>query len=361
MINIPVKDIVAKIVEKTGLSEQEIREKISLKLKELSDLVSEEGAAHIIANELGVKLFDTSGKLQIKNILVGMRNVEIIGKIVKKYELREFDVNNRKGKVANLLIGDETGVIRVVLWNDATNVFNELKENDVIRIKGAYVKENNGRKELHLGQDSKIIVNPEGETINVRERKIYSRKNISELNENDENTEILATIVQVYDLKFFEVCPLCNKRAREREEGFFCEQHNIVKPNYNYVLNLFLDDGTGNIRTIFWKQQTQKLLKKSDDEILLFKENLGDFEKIKSELLGNMIKVVGKVNNNTVMNRIEFSADMVFTDINPEEEIERMNKTSETKTESTPEKEIKSTEISEELSFTEEDFEDIDF
>src|SRR3989344_7461955 len=119
MIKIPIEDIYAKIREKASITDQEIDEKINLKLKQLSGLISREGAAHIIANELGIKLFDAvSGRLQIKNILPGMRSVETIGRVRQLYEVHSFQSENRSGKVASFILGDETGFIRVVMWGD---------------------------------------------------------------------------------------------------------------------------------------------------------------------------------------------------------------------------------------------------
>ena len=87
MIKLPLSDIISKIKQKSQLSEQEINAKIDKKLDQLSGLISKEGAAHIIANELGIKLFEeTSGRLQIKNILAGMRNVETLGKIQRLFD-----------------------------------------------------------------------------------------------------------------------------------------------------------------------------------------------------------------------------------------------------------------------------------
>ena len=67
MIKIPYEEIVLKINESTKMPASEIEERVEKKLKQLSGLISKEGAAHIIANELGVKLFEASGgKLEIK-------------------------------------------------------------------------------------------------------------------------------------------------------------------------------------------------------------------------------------------------------------------------------------------------------
>jgi len=328
MINIPLPQIKERISQKTGLSEDEVNQKIKSKLKQLPGLISEEGAAHIVANELGVKLFDIGEKLQIKNILSGMRNVDVVGKVLQKYELREFNKENTSGKVANFMIGDETGVVRVVLWNKQADLINQLQERDVVKIRGGYVRENNGKKEVHLSEISKLIINPPGVTVEVKPYAPAAaegvRKQISDIKEDDANIEILATIVQVFDINFFEVCPQCSKRIRLKDEGFVCQTHGKVTPEYNYVLNLYLDDGSDNIRVVFWRQQIEELLNMDKPQIMSFKDDPSKFEPIKTELLGNIIKVSGRANKNQNFDRIELVANKVDKSPDPDEEIKKL-------------------------------------
>jgi len=334
MINVPVQDIIVKIAKNSGLSESEIRDKIKAKIDQLYGLVSEEGAAHILANEYGIKLFEVSGELKIKDILMGMKSVDVVGKVIRKYELREFNTEKRKGKVANLMMGDETGTIRVVFWNDKTNDFTQIKDEDIVKIKGAYVRDNAGRKELHMGDSSHIIINPANVSVNAREKKEYAKKHIAELAEGM-SAEIMGTILQVFDIKFFEVCSKCNKRLRMRDESFACDEHGIQTPMYNYVMNVYLDDGTGNIRTIFWKQQSQRLLKLNDNEFNAIRIAPEMFEKYKTDMLGVQIKVLGTVKNN-IMGRLEFNSEIVFTDLNPDHEIELLDHMREVALETRP-------------------------
>ena len=56
MIKIPYEVLFEKIKEKTNLPEQEIIAEIQERMNQLSGLISKEGAAHILANELGIKL-----------------------------------------------------------------------------------------------------------------------------------------------------------------------------------------------------------------------------------------------------------------------------------------------------------------
>jgi len=333
MINIPLPQIKERISQKTGLSMDDINQKIKAKLRQLPGLISEEGAAHIVANELGVKLFDMGAgeKLQIKNILAGMRNVDVVGKVLQKYELREFTKENTSGKVANFLLGDETGVIRVVLWHKQAELLGQFNEGDILKIRGGYVRENNNRKEVHLNDMSKLIINPPGITVDAKPftPQVSTRKQIADIVEADTNVELLATIVQVFDINFFEVCPQCNKRIRLKDEGFMCQTHGKVEPDFNYVLNLYLDDGSDNIRAVFWRDQVEQLLDMDKSQIMSFKEDPSKFEPLKTELLGNIVKVSGRANKNQNFDRIEFIANKVDKNPNPDEEIKKLKEEAE--------------------------------
>jgi len=332
MISMPLEQAIEKIKEKTSLSEEEINNKINTKLDQLSGLVSKEGAAYIIANELDVKLFEqTSGKLQIKNILAGMRDVETIGKLTRKFDIREFNVNGRQGKVGSFIIGDETGTIRIVCWGSKADELTKLKEGDIVKINSGYVKENNGLKEVHMNDKSIISLNPEGITIDSvtqTEKPSPTRKNIQELDENSNNVELFGTIVQSFEPRFFEVCPTCGKRAKPVEGNFNCAQHGNVAPDYSYVMNVVLDDGTETIRSVFFREQAEKLLAKTKEEILNYKTNPQSFDAVKNELLGNQIKIIGRATKNQMFDRLEFITNDVNINPDPKKEIEKLEQTS---------------------------------
>jgi replication factor A1 len=330
MIKMPFDEIIGKIKEKSGVSDAEINSKIDKKLEQLSGLISKEGAAHIIANEMGIKLFDqVSGRLQIKNILPGMRDVETVGKVLQVFEVREFMRQESVGKVGSFIIGDETGTIRVVCWGDKTEAIGELKPDSIVKIVSGYIKENNGRKEIHLNDRSKLIMNPPDEKVGevaaaAAETASAARKKISELKEDDSNVELLGTIVQVFEPRFFEVCPQCGGRAAPRDGKFYCKRHDAVEPAYSSVFNVFLDDGTDNVRVVFFRNQAEKLVGKSAQEMLVYKDAPEKFEEVKNALLGNIIKVTGRVKKNEMFQRIDFVTNEVDPNPDPGKEIERL-------------------------------------
>ncbi len=325
MIHVPLSQIINKIKEEKGLSEAEINSKIEAKLSQLSGLISKEGAAHIVANELGVKVLELGGKLKIKNILTGMRSVETVGKVVRIFETRDFKTENREGKVGSFIIGDETGTIRIVCWGNQADKIKELNENDIVVIQSGYVRNNNGNKEVHLNDRSRLIINPPNETVGeVKTTSTRTRKKIKELTENDTDVELFGTIVQSFDPRFFEVCSLCNKRLKQTENGFICQEHGKVDAKYSYVFNVVLDDGSDSIRVVCFKNQAENLLGKTEEDILNLRENPVLFEPLKNDLLGQMVKVVGRVSMNTMFDRMEFIAQLVFTNPEHEEEIARL-------------------------------------
>ncbi|MFH0875488.1 MAG: OB-fold nucleic acid binding domain-containing protein [archaeon] len=342
MIKIPKETVIAKIKEKTGLSESEIDKKIKEKLNSLSGLISEEGAAHIVANQLGVKLVLEANSQKIKDIIPGLKNVDVTGKIVRKYELKEFESKDRKGKLISFLLGDETGVIRAVAWNDKADLFTDINENEVIKIEAGYSKENRENKaELHLGDRAKVskVKDVKIDIAQTNVQSQFERKKIDQLNGGEDNIEILGTIVQTFDPKFFEVCPNCAKRARQQGDLFVCDEHGSVTPNYSYVMNLVIDDGSANIRAVLWKNQTQRLLLKTDEEILSLRNS--SFEEVKTDLLGKIVKLSGRCTKNAMFERLEFVVQLVYAAPDPEEEIARLNKKLKDPVKETPVKKTK--------------------
>jgi len=318
----PMPDILARIKEKTGLQEAELLVKIDAKCTALAGLISKEGAAHIIANELGVKLFESNGK--IRDLLPGMRNVEFLGRVTQLFEVRDFQrADGSAGKVGSFLAGDDTGVIRVVCWGSQADVLKQVTVGTPVKVSGGLVRESQrGFKEVHMNDHSKVLVNPNE---NVPEVKAYKapRKTLKELQESDEQVEILGTIVQVFDQKFFEVCPQCGTRLKEVEGQWVCDEHSALMPDYSYLVNVFLDDGTENMRVVLFRNQAERLLTKTKEQMIAYRVNPETFEPLKTELLGEQFRFIGRAKKNTFFDRIEFIANQVYKAV-PEEELARL-------------------------------------
>jgi len=79
------------------------------------------------------------------------RRVYTVVKVVSKTEPREVTsrIDNSPHRVAEALVGDDTGSIYLTLWDD---VIDEVEEGQVLDIKNAYVNLFRGSMRLNLGR-----------------------------------------------------------------------------------------------------------------------------------------------------------------------------------------------------------------
>lgn len=348
MMRISKEEIVQKIISSKNISREQVEEKIKAKINTLSNLVSEQGAAYIVANELGVNLNPSSesGFLKINQLSHDMRNVNVYVRMVNLEAVREFEKKGIPSKVANVLVSDGTGNCRLVIWDSRVSKFEngEIKPNDILKVTSCYVKNNEySGMEIHMRDKSALEINPadapdlpEITSIKINKENFgYTRKNISEIGEN-ERVEILGTIVQVFMQRpFYEVCSECGARVKREETKFSCRQHGIVKPAYKMVMGIVLDDSTGNVKTTFFGKNVEELISmtsmeafekatKMSDELIAIKE-------AEPKLLGKQIIVKGKVRLNSYSGNIELIANEVEKDINFEKEISNIKSPQETK------------------------------
>ena len=320
MMGLDLNEIISKIKEKSGLSEEDIKLKISQKRDKLNGLVSEEGAAHIVANEIGIDLMDSIRKhgLKINKLQPGMR-IGVTGKIIKTYEVRSFSKGDRNGKVGSFLVGDETGLIRIVLWDEAHIAkmeSGEIKEDVLIKVENGNVRENNGYKEMHLGNYSKLDLNPPGvedikviqtgQQIGSIETGDLKISKLSEANTGD-NISIYGTIVQLYDPRFYDGCPECGKKVVDGN----CSTHQTVIAKKIPILNFFVDDGHGGMRGVAFREEVAKVLGVEESEVEKFSDDLPAFEIVKIKVLGTQMIFSGRVTSNQMYDRNEFMVKSV--------------------------------------------------
>jgi ssDNA-binding replication factor A large subunit len=332
MFKLNYDEIINRIVEEKGISKEEVENKVNSKMEKLSGLISKEGAIHIIANEYGINVFYDLGKkrFKINELKEGMRSVEVVGKIIRKYDTREFKTDKREGKVGSVLIGDETGIIRFVFWD--INLIDRLentKEDDILKVMNGYIRNNQGYLEVHVGSQGDFEVNPAGETVgeinqNSSSRVGVLRKKIADLNQN-EFVEVFGTIVQVFEPRFYEACNECNRKVNPQGDDYICSEHGKVAIRYIPIVNAFFDDGSGNIRLVCFRDIASKLLKISEDEVQKFRVGNENFEEIRKKVLGDQIIVRGKINKNEMFDRIELVASDI-KEADPRKLIEELSK-----------------------------------
>lgn len=89
----------------------------------------------------------------ISEIQARQGSIELEGKIIQKDKPREFEKFGNKGKVCNCTIENESGEIKLTLWNDDVDKFNV---GDKIKITNGYCNEFQGEKQLTAGKFGKV-------------------------------------------------------------------------------------------------------------------------------------------------------------------------------------------------------------
>ncbi|HTZ41987.1 MAG TPA: DUF2240 family protein [Candidatus Omnitrophota bacterium] len=295
------ENILDRISKSSGLGKEEIERRIEAKRAKLSGLISREGAAQVIAAELGIS-FDNE-KLKIGELLPTMRKVNVIGKIISISPVRSFVRNDKPGKVVNLVIADETSNVKAVLW-DVNHIglieSGQVTTGKVIEISNASMRGG----EVHLGSFSDMKLSSQ-EIKNIAEGRIVKEKKIADL-QNSDSAKIRAFIVQSFGPKIFEICPECRKKAIPEADGFSCEQHGRIVPERRALFNLVLDDGSETIRAVVFSDNFEKLGITEWDS--------GDTDRLfvqKEELLGKEMFFSGNIRNNKFFNNLELITEQI--------------------------------------------------
>lgn len=118
--------------------------------------------------------------MKISELKTNQGNVEVEGEISEIGETRAFNKYGRELKVANAILKDDSGSIKLTLWNDDVARF---KEGDRIKIVNGYVSEFQGEKQLTSGKFGRMEKVGGGEEKSGREDKGIKSEVDKELND----------------------------------------------------------------------------------------------------------------------------------------------------------------------------------
>ncbi len=176
----------------------------------------------------------------VADVEEGMNDVSLEGEVIKVSGVNTFSRDDgSEGRVANLVVGDSSGWIRVTMWDGRADDAGEFQQGDVARVEDGYVREREGDVELHVGDrgtvehgNSDVEFQPEGTPI--------------EEVEEDE----------VYDLAGVVTDP-GEVRSFDRDDG-----------SKGRVRNVRIQDSTGELRVALWGEHADRDLMAGDEVVL---------------------------------------------------------------------------------------------
>jgi len=184
--------------------------------------------------EIDVSLSDS---YTVEELSMGLSDVTLVGKLLDvDDDYRTFDRDDgTEGRVGNVAIGDETGRIRVTLWDEATDLLTELDAGEVVEVVDGYVRERDGDLELHVGSRGTI------EAVDEDVEYVPETTAIDDVEMGD-TVDIAGAVIETDD-----------KRTFDRDDG-----------SQGQVRNVRVRDDTGDIRVALWGEKADRAIGLAD-------------------------------------------------------------------------------------------------
>lgn len=238
------EEVVERILSaKEGLTKEEVLRLVDGKKREAEGYLTEEGAALIVASELGVDVAREPLRTEvlIRDLVSGLNDVTVPGRVIIVYPPRTFTRSDgTEGKVARLLIADKSGTLKVTLWDDKASLVEEgkVEEGQIVRISHGYMREGfDGKLELHVGTRGFVQVStPEAADQEYPSVTRFLQK-IDEVTKGRERASLVGVVQRVSPVSTFK-----------RQDG-----------SVGKVMRVWLNDETGEIALVLWDRKVEEL------------------------------------------------------------------------------------------------------
>ena len=178
-----------------------------------------------------------SDEYTVEDLALGRSDVTLRGRVLATEPVRTFSRDDgSEGRVANLVLGDETGRIRVTLWDERADLAERFDPGESVEVVDGYVRERDGDLELHVGSRGTV----EGLDEDVR----YVPEAVDIASVEIGQTVDLAGVIRSAD----------PKRTFDRDDG-----------SEGQVRNVRLQDATGDIRVAMWGEKADVDLAPGDE------------------------------------------------------------------------------------------------
>ena len=206
--------------------EASVREKV----EQMDGLADEETAAMLVAHELRESGGEVDG---VADVDPDMDEVKFVAKVTSVGEVRTFERDGEDepdGKVANVEVADETGRVRVSLWDDLAEGVErgELETGDVLRVAG---RPKDGYSGVEVSVDRAEV--DEDVEVDVQVQDVYRVEDLS-LGLSDVN--LRGRVLSTDSVRTFD-----------RDDG-----------SEGRVSNLTLGDPTGRVRVTLWDERADR-------------------------------------------------------------------------------------------------------
>ena len=238
------QELIREIQRKNPLiSQEQIHERLQVERAKTGGLLGDETLLRLIAAKFGVQVqqnnIQNSGTLKTSRLFAGLYDVTVSGRLIAVFPAKTFQGAEKSGKFATLMIADEEGLLRVVLWNEKAELVErgELKSGQAVKLLHGYTREDRyGKTELHLGTKSQIEVEPQSKVNEYPSIDKFTVK-INTLNVGCGNVNLSGIVKEIL------------------AENSFIKSDSSV----GTVIRLTLVDDSGQVLVVFWNEKATEL------------------------------------------------------------------------------------------------------
>ncbi|MDG6223916.1 MAG: hypothetical protein QCI82_00205 [Candidatus Thermoplasmatota archaeon] len=187
-------------------------------------------------------------QVKLKDIHHGMGNVEVVGKIIGMEE-KTITANDSPKRIIDGMMADETKRLRFTCWS-------ELPYNvgDVIRVKGAYVKDWRGIPQVNFDERAEIDLLEDVE-IDIEGSRRLNAEDLQFAGATD--VEVRGVLIEIREGSgLIFRCPVCNRALTSGTCAVHSEQEGVPDLRVKVVI----DDGTGSLFAVLNTEITEELL-----------------------------------------------------------------------------------------------------
>ncbi|MGB9977795.1 OB-fold nucleic acid binding domain-containing protein [Methanobacterium sp.] len=184
-------------------------------------------------DEENVPLAKDNELRKISELETGLHDISITGRIMRISNAKAFVTKKGKeGKVQNIMLADDTGEIRVVLWTDNIKQLKKFSEGDIVKINNVEIKDGYRSEEAHLQGRSTIekIEGEESDNLPEYDEKITKIVDI----EGEMQANVIARVVRISRIRTY------NSNGREGQ-----------------FVTIDLKDDTGSISLTLWNKDVE--------------------------------------------------------------------------------------------------------
>jgi len=224
-------------LETDEVSLDEFREAVAEKVEQMGGLADEETAAMLLAHEL------EDGEVGgIADVTPEMDEAKFVAKVVSVGEIRTFERDEEDaedGRVLNVEMADETGSVRVSLWDEqAANAAEDLEVGQVLRVAG---RPQDGYSGVEVSADR---VEPDPDTeVDVQIQDAYR---VEDLSVGISDVTLVGKVLDTDSVRTFD-----------RDDG-----------SEGRVANLSLGDETGRVTVTLWDERTEAVEAFEPDDVV---------------------------------------------------------------------------------------------